>query len=450
MGRSLWLKIGVIVLIAIALLVPIAMISFKIDERQATRSGVVSELAATSVGEQTVSGPLLVLPCTDRYVVVEGNSKDGYKNAEKSRDCTRAYVPQALSVTGSLTTENRYRGIYSARFFAGTFRFEGRFDVPPETPQAAGVTRTWGTPLLHFSLRDARGTRNTPGLTWNGALHPFSPGSGPGSEGGGIHVALPHEAAPFAGAHAFSFPMEITGLQALRFVPSARDHQVTISADWPHPSFGGRHLPATREITNQGFNAMWRISELASEAPRALRACRNAGCGGLEQHTFGVSLIEPVDVYVQAHRAVKYALLFVLLTFAGFFLFEILRDLRIHPVQYLLVGLALAMFFLLLIALSEHMRFLHAYAIGAAACVSLIAAYLQAVLKSTLRALGFAATLTALYTMLYALLRSEDHALLMGSILVFAVLAAVMLATRRIDWYRVASPATRSPVAAAP
>jgi inner membrane protein len=144
-----------------------------------------------------------------------------------------------------------------------------------------------------------------------------------------------------------------------------------------------------------------------------------------------------VDGYVQANRAVNYALLFVLLTFAGFFGFEIVRDLRIHPVQYGFVGLALAMFFLLLIALSEHIAFAGAYVIAAAACVGLIAIYLRSVLASTLRALGFAAMLTALYTMLYALLRSEDYSLLLGALLVFGVLAAVMLLTRRIDWYRV-------------
>jgi inner membrane protein len=297
-------------------------------------------------------------------------------------------------------------------------------------------------------LRDARGIRNAPGLTWNGVLHPFSSGAGGGS-GGGIQVALPYKGAPFAGVHTFSFPMEIAGLQSLQFVPSAGDQQVTMSADWPHPSFGGRHLPVTREITSQGFQAAWRVSALASEAPRALAGCADPACSGLDKHAFGVRLVDPVDVYMQAHRAVKYALLFVLLTFSGFFLFEILRDLRIHPVQYLLVGLALAIFFLLLIALSEHMRFVYAHLVAAAACVGLIAAYLQAVLRGALRALGFAAMLTALYTMLYALLRSEDHSLLLGSILVFGMLAAVMLATRRIDWYRVASPAARPPAAAA-
>ena len=437
MARGLWIKIGTILLIALALLGPLAMIGGKIEDRQVTRAMVVSELAGSSVGEQTVSGPLLVLPCTDHYVVEEGNSKDGFKKVNRSSDCTRAHVPQTLSVTGSITTENRHRGIYSARFFTGAFRFEGSFNVPAEAPAAAGVTREWGVPLLLFSLRDPRGIRNAPGLTWNGGVYPFSSGTAPGSQSAGIHSVLPYKAGPFSGAHSFSFPMEILGLQSLHFVPSARQHEVKLTADWPHPSFSGRHLPATREVGDKGFEAVWRISELASEAPRGLIGCRDPGCRPVEQYAFGVRLLEPVDVYVQANRAVKYALLFVLLTFAGFFLFEILRDLRIHPVQYLLVGLALAMFFLLLIALSEHIRFVYAYLIAAAACVGLIAAYLQAVLKSALRALAFGAMLTALYTMLYALLRSEDHSLLLGAALVFGVLAAVMLLTRRIDWYRV-------------
>jgi len=449
MGRALWVKIGTILLIALMLLVPLAMIGGKIDERQATRAAVVQELAGTSVGEQTVSGPLLVLPCTEHYVVEEGNSKDGFKKVAQSRDCTRAHVPQTLSVTGSLTTENRYRGIYSARFFVGAFNFEGRFDVPPPSSPAAGVTREWGVPLLLFSLRDPRGVRNAPGLTWNGGLYPFSSGTGPRSQNAGMHAVLPYKAGPLHGVHTFSFPMEIMGLQSLHFVPSAKQHDVKLTADWPHPSFAGRHLPATREVTGKGFEAVWRISELASEAPRTLAGCRDPACQTLQQYVFGVNLLEPVDVYSQASRAVKYGLLFVLLTFAGFFLFEVMRDLRIHPVQYGLVGLALAMFFLLLIALSEHIRFPYAYLIAASSCVCVITAYLQAVLNSARLALGFSGMLTALYTMLYALLRSEDHSLLLGAILVFSVLAAVMLVTRRVDWYRVGAGVAKPTAAVA-
>jgi inner membrane protein len=362
----------------------------------------------------------------------------------RTRDCTRTVIPDELSVTGALATENRYRGIYSARFFVAKLRFEGRFAPQAEVPVPAGVSRQWGTPLLVMGVRDPRGIRSASPLTWNSQTFAFQAGAAPASTGAGLHAPLSERSALATVPQTFSFSAEIMGLQSLNFVPSARQHDVSLTADWAHPSFSGRHLPATREIARDAFRASWRISEFASEAPRMLAACGGPACKEVEQHAFGVNLLDPIDVYVQAHRAVKYALLFVLLTFAGFFLFEIMRDLRIHPVQYGLVGLALAMFFLLLIALSEHLRFIYAYLIAASACVALIAGYLQAVLKSGVRALGFGAMLTALYTMLYALLRSEDHSLLMGAVLVFGVLAAVMLLTRRIDWYSVG----RSPAAA--
>jgi inner membrane protein len=436
MARALWLKISAIVGLAVALLIPLKLIESKIEERQATRASVVAELANTSVGEQTMSGPLLILPCTEHYEVEERDPARGLVREKRSRDCTRTYVADSLTMTGALKTENRHRGIYSARFFAATLQIEGRFELPA-IAAPSDVMRVWGAPLLALGVRDVRGIRSAAGISWDGNAYPFTPGLKPGAGGAGVHAVLGAPAVPRAGAHAFSFAIEIAGLQNLNFVPSARQHEVRLTADWPHPSFVGRHLPVTRDIGTEGFQAMWRISELASEAPRTLAACADASCKALEQLHFGVSLLDPVDVYAQANRAVKYALLFVLLTFAVFFLFEIMRELRIHPVQYGLVGLALAVFFLLLIALSEHIRFVYAYLISAGACVALIAAYVQAVLRSRLRALGFAAMLTALYTMLYALLRSEDHSLLLGALLVFGVLAAIMMLTRKVDWYGV-------------
>ncbi|HYH42539.1 MAG TPA: cell envelope integrity protein CreD [Burkholderiales bacterium] len=436
MGRALLFKLGTLAGLVLALLIPLKLIEGKISERAATRAGVVAELANTSVGEQTVSGPLLVIPCAEHYVAVEPDGKGGHSKEPRTRDCTRVHVAESLTTNGSLTTENRYRGIYSARFFVSRLDFNGRFNVDAPVAAAAGVTREYGTPAVLMSVRDVRGIRGTSALTWSGNTYPFQPGAGPSSTSPGVHAALASKVVP-AGVHEFSYSMEILGLQKLNFTPSAKQHDVTLTADWAHPSFAGRHLPAQRDVTKDGFSASWRISELASEGPRALQACGDPGCKALEPYAFGVSLIEPVDVYTQAHRAVKYALLFVLLTFAVFFLFEILRDLRIHPVQYGLVGLALAMFFLLLIALSEHMRFLFAYLIAAVACVGVITVYVQAVLRSAVRALAFAGMLTALYTMLYALLRSEDHSLLLGALLVFGVLATVMLMTRRIDWYGV-------------
>ena len=435
MERTLWIKIAVIIGLAVALLIPLKLIESKIAERQATRAEVVTELSNTSVGEQTLSGPLLVVPCTDHYVEEVVDTHRGTRiPTPLKRDCTRSYVADELTVTGVLKTENRFRGIYSARFYTGAFEFRGRFEIPADVAPP-NVTRQRGAPFIAFSIRDVRGIRTARALSWSGTDRAFKPGLRPDVAGAGVHAVVGAASAPLAGVHTFAFSMEILGLQNLRFVPSARQHEVKLAADWPHPSFGGRHLPLSREISSDGFQATWRISELASEAPRVLASCGEPACRALDQYAFGVNLLDPVDVYAQATRAVKYALLFVLLTFAAFFLFEIMRELRIHPIQYALVGLALAVFFLLLIALSEHMRFLHAYLISATACVALIAIYTSAVLRSVLRAGVFAAMLTALYTMLYALLRSEDHSLLLGALLVFAVLAAIMLLTRRIDWH---------------
>src|SRR5687767_8975629 len=179
MGRALLVKIGTLAALVLALLIPLKMIEGKIAERATTRAAVVAELANTSVGEQTVSGPLLVIPCTEHYVALEGDPKRGYTKEPRTRDCTRAHVAESLSTSGSLTTENRYRGIYSARFFIARLDFHGHFDVGAAAPAAAGVTREWGPPLVLMSLRDVRGIRSTSAFTWNDRAHAFKPGTGP-------------------------------------------------------------------------------------------------------------------------------------------------------------------------------------------------------------------------------------------------------------------------------
>jgi inner membrane protein len=197
-------------------------------------------------------------------------------------------------------------------------------------------------------------------------------------------------------------------------------------ADWPHPSFQGRFLPAKHEIGTDGFTASWKVSRLAANCVLP--------CNGIGEQ-IAVSFIEPVGLYQQLERASKYGFLFIGLTFAAFLLYELLRRLAIHPVQYALVGLALAMFFLLLTALSEHIDFAPAYGIATLACVGLISGYLVRVLHSARAGFAFGGALAALYAMLYALLKAEDYSLLGGALLLFGLLAIVMIATRRVDWY---------------
>ena len=230
--------------------------------------------------------------------------------------------------------------------------------------------------------------------------------------------------------------MEFTlaGTESLSIVPVAESNRVAIQSTWPHPSFAGEFLPTERQVYPQdrGFEAQWEVSSLASQAQRQIRGMKEAGAD-VERIT--ISLVDPVDVYTQVDRATKYGILFVLLTFVAFGLFELIKRLPIHPLQYLLVGLALAIFFLLLLSLSEHIAFWKAYLVSSAACIGLQFVYLSGVLRSWRLAGGFAVMLTALYGVLYGLLASEDTALLMGSLLLFGVLAAIMWITRKVDWY---------------
>jgi inner membrane protein len=228
----------------------------------------------------------------------------------------------------------------------------------------------------------------------------------------------------------FDFPLQLTGTERLAIAPTGEANTIAIKSDWRHPSFGGRFLPRERVVGDDGFTARWEVSHLARNFPNTLAAAK----GGPSPEVLDILFVDPVNVYLQSERAVKYGILFIALTFAGFFLSEILRRSPIHPLQYLLVGLALAVFFLLLIALSEHLPFVAAYAIAASACIGLIGSYLAGALGDRRQGLAFAAALTGLYGVLYGVLLSEDNSLLMGSVLLFLALGAIMLATRRIDW----------------
>ncbi len=251
---------------------------------------------------------------------------------------------------------------------------------------------------------------------------------------------------PLAQAGVVKFALELTleGIERQHFVPVGKTNAVTLNSAWPHPQFSGRFLPSpsNRTIDDSGFKATWNISSLATTAQQQIRRNELNGAAAEGQRAstldrFSVGFIEPVNVYSLADRATKYGLLFVVLTFGAFFIFEMLKRLPIHPIQYLLVGLALAVFFLLLVSLSEKIEFGVAYLSASVACIALISFYLAYVLRDWKRGVGFGLGLTLLYSALYGLLISESNALVMGSILLFAILAAVMVATRKIDWYQV-------------
>jgi inner membrane protein len=261
-------------------------------------------------------------------------------------------------------------------------------------------------------------------------------GSGSALLGAGLHAPVP--AVDINGTTRLEFALELVlqGTSQFHVTPVGRETQILLSSNWPHPSFTGEYLPVQHEIGAGGFSARWATSFFSTNLEEALQKCAvQSSCEDLNARHLGVSFVDPVDQYLKSDRAIKYGLLFIALTFAGFFLFEVLKKLAVHPIQYAFVGAGLALFYLLLLSLAEHVGFALAYALSSAACVALIGFYVGHVLQSHWRGLGFACALTALYGALYGLLSADDYALLMGSLLLFGLLTAVMVLTRKVNWF---------------
>lgn len=435
MQRSLFWKALTVAGLTLALLLPLAMVENQIQGRNQRQREVRENVAASAAGRQQLIGPLLVLSYTERVMREVKNEGSGRLEKEwVNTSSEQVFVPKDLEITGTAGVEERHRGLYKAQLYHWNANLAGRFMVPKGFGLEAHQVVNLRELRLELGLSDLRGIGNRPLLRSRGETYEFA--SGPAREGGshGIHVELGRPEALEGHEFPFEIPLELTGSQSLSVAPVAESTRMNLHSDWPSPSFGGRFLPLRSQIGTQGFDATWQVFHLSRNLPRILEA---KGC---TEEAFDVAFLEPVNIYLQSERAVKYGLLFVGLTFAAFFLFELLKRLPIHPMQYLLVGLALAMFFLLLISISEHLHFLWAYLIASGASIALLSAYLVNVLRSRLRGLGFGGALTLLFGVLYGLLQSEDNALLMGAVLLFAALSAVMMATRELDWYGLSSP----------
>lgn len=440
MTRTLGFKLGAIALLILLLLIPLLMIDGLIDERQQARDGVLANIAQSSSYSQQVTGPILVVPY--RRVIREWktNEKTGQRYLDESEEHSRLFfLPERLRLVGDVDTELRARGIYQARLYKSDSRVSGQFVLPANYGIEDGLADyRFEAPFLAVGISDIRGISNALKLELNGRSFDFQPGSGDPVLAGGVHVPLPSLLTAEVQNLDFAFDLKLQGTESLSITPVGRDSQVELKSGWPHPSFVGEFLPAEREVRGDGFSARWQTSFFATDMEAALANCAYAErCEAFNSKVFGVSFVDPVDQYLKTDRAIKYALLFICLTFAGFFLMEVLKRLAVHPVQYALVGLALAFFYLLLLSLSEHLEFALAYGLSAAACVLLVGFYVSHVLHSWARGAGFTAGLAALYGMLYGLLSAEDYALLMGSLLVFGLLACVMVLTRKLDWYGV-------------
>jgi len=427
-GRRLAWKAVVVAMLMVLLLIPLGMINGTIRERQDYRQQAVAAVAGSFAGPQTVAGPVLVVPYVDE---VQYEDKDALgKPVLRINRTSKRYVlfPATMHVQGTLVPSVRRRGLHEVRVYELRSTLDASFDTMLPAV-ATGAKRILGDPYLSFSIADVRGLVGSPELTVNQRPTGLSQGAGSHRQGAGLSARIPVLVDGERIRMATRLKIVLGGTESLAIAPVADSNVVDLSSNWPHPQFGGRFLPRTRSIDANGFKARWELSSLAAGTQEQYRQAADT------LDTLDVSLVEPVNVYSQADRASKYGVLFVMLTFVAFFMFELLKRLPIHPIQYGLVGLALAIFFLLLLSLSEHMQFWIAYLVASIACIGLLGFYLSSVLRSRVRGAGFAAGLTLLYAALYGLLVSEDNALVLGSLMLFVILAALMAVTRRIDWY---------------
>jgi inner membrane protein len=391
---------------------------------------------------------MVVVPYRHTITTTDTDERSGrVTSSNRVEDSQLYFLPEKFNLNGRLTTELRERGIYQARVYSANNLITGYVELAANFGISTDLANyQFGEPFMAVGLSDIRGIGNGLSLKVNDQTVAFQPGSAVPWLGPGVHANLQGVNSAVASRLNFSLQLGIQGTGEFHVTPVGRESDIQLTSDWPHPSFTGDYLPNERNMSDSGFKAHWQTTFFATNLEEAVQACaKREQCTEFNARRLGVRLVDPVDQYLKSDRAIKYALLFVTLTFAGFFLLEVLKSLSVHPVQYALVGSALALFYLLLLSLSEHLGFALAYVISSGSCVLLISYYVVGMLGSARRALGFGAALAALYGLLYTLLNAEDYALMMGALLLFAALAAIMLLTRRVNWQQLTRESKSKP-----
>ncbi|WP_176736292.1 cell envelope integrity protein CreD [Oligoflexus tunisiensis] len=429
------LKLVIIGFLGLVLSIALIVVTETVSERSQRREQVYQDMAQTTAGSQILAGPLLVLPYELQALSTVVDEKGVRTTKQNVTRHQQFILPRQLTMNGRLQVERRYRSLYEILLYGTQLKLEGRFEFsePKDIQAPPGSTLRWLQPYLVVLVKDSRGLTTIPVLTWNGKNYAVKPGHHGVSLGveGGFHSDLPSEVQA-GGSFTFAVDLFLRGMQSLSWVPVGEETKVVLQAGWPHPSFQGRALPKSHQITEEGFGAEWESTHFSTNISQLITG--QTAATGLQNQEIGVRLVQPVDIYQQTERSVKYGFLFIVLTFAAFLVFETIKQLSIHPVQYGLVGFALVLFYVLLLALSEHIAFAWAYLVASVASVSLLGFYIRYVVHSWKHSLGFALALALLDAIIYGILISEDYALLYGSCLLFVLLATAMIVTRRVNW----------------
>ena len=424
-------KFILVMVLILVLTVPLLFVYLMVSERQSYARRAQAEVGQMWSRAQTVRGPFIVVPTTRTE---ELQTKDGIR--KQLRRAYAIFLPEILNVTSDIRSERRRRGIFSVPVYRSTISFTGKFVQPITTAfDQSDTTLNWNEAVLVLTVADVRGIKKTAelkiGTGPDATSHRFRAGTGL-NVATGIHVPITEGQAKTG--FDFTFDLPLNGSRKMHFIPAGGETEVKIKSDWPHPSFTGAYLPDKRTVSETGFSATWTIPRLARGYGQTLH--QNTIARLMNTKAFGVQLFQPVRFYSLAERALKYALGFVAIAFLAVFVMEIQSRRRVHWIQYLFVGLALIIFYLVLIGTAEHIGFDMGYLGAATATSALIGTYVGSVMRSLPRGAAVAGVLIIIYGLLYLLLRIEDYAMLIGSLAAFALLATVMFATRDVDWSR--------------
>lgn len=406
--------------IILVMLIPTAFIQSLVMERQDRQKEVVNEISSKWAKPQTVSAPYLVVP---------------YMEAGTKKQLIM--LPEQLKVKGNITQEDRQRSIYKVLLYKTALNFTGNFRNTATTEDSSALLLNEAK--LCFGLSDFRGIEDKMAVTFNNTAYTLQPGlANTTIDSAGLSVPVSIAPADLEKGISFNMSVALKGSSSLHFLPIASYSSYTITSPWASPSFDGNTLPAERTVNDSGFTAKWKFNAANLALTNIIKNDKfNAG-----DVAFGVSLVQPTGQYEQTMRSAKYAILIIGLTFVLFFVFELMQKKPVHPVQYALIGMALVIFYTLLLSISELVLFAYAYTIAAVATILLIALYAKAHFKNLRSPFIIGLLLTGLYGFIYVLISLEDTALLAGSIALFIVVAIIMYVTRKVNWYNPDTHAT--------
>ncbi|MGY8013019.1 cell envelope integrity protein CreD, partial [Klebsiella pneumoniae] len=419
--------IGCIVLLSL----PLMMVRELINERADYRSEVVDAIEQSTSGSQKLAGPLIAIPITETLTRMENQKEVNYQ-----RNWVYYWLPESLAVTGKQTVESRRVGIYSGQVWHNALQIKGSFD-PLRLAALRKTNIVLGQPRLVVSVGDARGIGAIHAPEVNGNVLSVEPGLGISGDGAGIHMPMPALAEDNKPLE-IAFSLDLNGTGEFSLVPLGRNSELQLTSNWPHPGFLGSFLPTQREVSAAGYRAHWQSSWFANDMGSYFKDDMEIPWSRLP--AFSADVMSLADQYQLTDRATKYAILLIGLTFMAFFVFESLTRRPLHPMQYLLVGLSLVLFYLVLLALSEHIGFTAAWLAASLSGAVMNGIYLQAVLRGWRNSLLFVAALLLLDGVMWFLLHSEDSALLLGTGVLALALSVLMFLTRRVDWYALSLP----------